>query len=430
MADRNHEEDQGGERHMKTAGDGRLRVALKRLLSRYPLLGGLVATWDLRAEGTDTMAVGMDDQAFVLYYCPDFLARIRIDRIVGVLHHEARHVLYGHVMMDPADFPDKEALVTAQEVTVNEGLPEPLPAGAIRLKDFPTLPRDEDTLTRYRRLRKGRRKKRAKRGKSQQNGPGKRQQSGRGKPACRKRWKDDHGHWREIRDRDSYAKNLMDVTVRGILDECRPSVQPEDRATLERACQAWGIEPGKELSQLPDARGELHVNWRLVLRRHVGRLLAKRAAYSRPPRRFPKLLGIVPGTAMSATKPLILSVVDTSASMTDKMLGAISNELRFLTRDHCVMVVECDCEIQAVYRYRQPIVSVMGRGGTDFRPPLERAFLREHAADLVVFFTDGFGPAPDRSPYIPVIWVLTPDGERPAPWGAVIQMAAEPDEGG
>jgi predicted metal-dependent peptidase len=522
---------------MKTERDGKLRIALERLLWRYPLLGGLAASWDCRPVGTDTMAVGMDDQTFVLYYSPGFVAETNIDQLVGVLHHEARHVIYGHVMMDPDEFTDYEALLIAQEVTVNEGLPEPLPEGAVRLRDFPELPPDEDTVTRYDRLRQesgmslqseskqaqqsnqeqepdrtsqdeadsqqgeGGEKSDGESGDapqehdcgtpqnkcgdkpvdesaktSQDDGDGAAQgnsgeiakgesdktsqekddsQRGVEKPAdesvmpsqgegseTAKGESDkppevqggmpissedreaDHGHWQEIRDQGSHAKNLIDIAMQEFLAAAKqePSTAGADMATLDRACQAWEITPGNELTQLPRIPGKPDVDWRRVLRSRVGRLSMKRPTYSRPPRRFPNMIGIVPGTAQSATKPKIMAVIDTSASMTDEMLGAINLELEFLSRDHQVVIVECDCTIQAVYPYR-PLVCVTGRGGTDFRPPLERAFLREHAVDLVIFFTDGLGPAPEHGPYIPVIWTLTSNGIPPVPWGEVLRMA-------
>ena len=701
MVEDDQEETQDKETQMKTESNGKLRIALERLLWRYPLLGGLVATWDHRPVGTDTVAIGMGDQGFILYYCPDFVAETSIDQLVGVLHHEVRHVIYGHVMMDPDEFANKEALLIAQEVTVNEGLPEPLPEGAVRLKDFPKLPPDEDTLTRYDRLRqesdmslqsesdkpqqgnqghepdktsqdegdsqqgesgekpesesantprgdegdsqqgegeggeksdsesgdapknekdstpqgevgkttegesgkpskdeddgsqrgegnnmpdgestdtsqgddggapqdesnekpdgesadtsqdesdgaqqdtggenaegesdkasmdegdesqqdegaekadsksiddpegddtntppgKGGEKEVDESGRpsqddgdgspqdkggetaegegggtpdsesaraSQSEGDGPQQDKGDktpvdesektskskgagtpqgeggapaegrsgepsqaqgGMPVSGKDWDDDHGHWQEIRDHGSHAKNLVDIAVQGFLagSEQRPSTEDAEMDAVDLACQAWGITPGKELTQLPDVQREPTVDWRRILRRRVGRLMTKRPTYSRPPRRFPDLIGIVPGTAQSATKPTIMAVIDTSLSMSDEMLGEISRELQFLTRDHQVVVVECDVTIQAVYPYR-PIVCVAGRGGTDFRPPLERAFLRKHAVDLVVFFTDGEGPVPEYRPYVPVIWTLTPDGTPPAPWGEVLRM--------
>jgi predicted metal-dependent peptidase len=87
-----------------------------------------------------------------------------------------------------------------------------------------------------------------------------------------------------------------------------------------------------------------------------------------------------------------------------------------------------------------------GRGGTSFYPVFDAATLAWAAdgGDLsgVVVFTDGFGPAPQKPPREPVIWVLMggitlgvnalgagQGGElggvrRPAPWGTVVNAAA------
>ena len=54
--------------------------------------------------------------------------------------------------MAPDEFPDRRALVIAQEVTANEWVKEDLPGEPILLSHFPELPADEDTRTRYRRL--------------------------------------------------------------------------------------------------------------------------------------------------------------------------------------------------------------------------------------------------------------------------------------
>ena len=135
-----------------------------------------------------------------------------------------------------------------------------------------------------------------------------------------------------------------------------------------------------------------------------------------PSRRLPHLVGIVPGTRRRAGRPGILAVIDTSASLTSELLGQISGELGRLAADYRVTVVECDDEIQSVYSYR-PIHSVEGRGGTHLRPPFEPAFLQRYRPDLIVYFTDGEGPSPEKPPRQPVVWCLTPDGERPAEWG-------------
>jgi hypothetical protein len=42
--------------------------------------------------------------------------------------------------------------------------------------------------------------------------------------------------------------------------------------------------------------------------------------------------------------------------------------------------------------------------------------------DVLVYFTDGHGPAPKERPVVAVIWCLTPAGRRPAPWGWLLRM--------
>jgi predicted metal-dependent peptidase len=116
-----------------------------------------------------------------------------------------------------------------------------------------------------------------------------------------------------------------------------------------------------------------------------------------------------------------MAVIDTSGSMSAKLLSAVGGELARLARWYEVLIVECDERVRRVYAYR-PLERVQGRGGTDLRPPLERAFLREHRPDLVLVFTDGFGPAPERPPGIPVVWCVLPGGVRPARWGRQIQL--------
>jgi predicted metal-dependent peptidase len=88
--------------------------------------------------------------------------------------------------------------------------------------------------------------------------------------------------------------------------------------------------------------------------------------------------------------------------------------------------VQCDTEIRArawLARGTTPD-RVRGRGGTDLRPPFAAAELRRYEPDLVVVFTDGHGPAPERAPAsCAVIWVLTGDAPRvPARFGRVVHM--------
>jgi predicted metal-dependent peptidase len=130
----------------------------------------------------------------------------------------------------------------------------------------------------------------------------------------------------------------------------------------------------------------------------------------------------VPGRGRQQARPRILAVVDSSGSIRPDLLTLINEELIRLAQSFEMLVVEADCVVQAVYAYRQPLTDVRGGGGTDLRPALQLDFLRQHRVDLAVYFTDGFGAAPDRPPAIPVIWCLVPGGEAPACWGRGIHI--------
>ncbi len=138
---------------------------------------------------------------------------------------------------------------------------------------------------------------------------------------------------------------------------------------------------------------------------------------------MPDLIGILPAQCRLAIKPVVMAIIDTSDSMVVALLEIIDAELKRLARDYQVTIVECDAVVQTYYSYHGSLKVVHGRGGTDLRPPFEAQFLAKIRPDVIVYFTDGDGPAPDRPPLIPVVWCLTPFGFRPAAWGREIRMA-------
>jgi predicted metal-dependent peptidase len=59
-------------------------------------------------------------------------------------------------------------------------------------------------------------------------------------------------------------------------------------------------------------------------------------------------------------------------------------------------------------------------GGTDFHPVFER--LVSQPPDVLIFLTDGDGPAPVEAPPWPVIWALDGGGTPPAAWGEALTL--------
>jgi predicted metal-dependent peptidase len=188
---------------------------------------------------------------------------------------------------------------------------------------------------------------------------------------------------------------------------------------------AVGLLPGVlsgTQAQAVGARGAGAVNWRQALRRYVRSVLEPEPAFGRPPRRFPHLVGVVPGGARRPQKARVMAVIDTSGSVPPEALTQIADELDEMRRWHEVHVVECDATIHAVYRLTQRLPRVHGRGGTDLRPPFAVGVLAKVRPEVVVYFTDGAGPAPDRAPGVPVLWCLTRGGTKPTGWGWVLTL--------
>ena len=125
---------------------------------------------------------------------------------------------------------------------------------------------------------------------------------------------------------------------------------------------------------------------------------------------FGARLPVVP--KMMSPKPRVCVVVDTSGSMgPDELMRAVSETKAIMksVRGN-VTFMACDCKNTtptAVSNIGQLRELLRGGGGTDFRPPFvaldKQGGLRPH---IVVFITDGCGPAPEVKPPFHVVWLL------------------------
>lgn len=378
-----------------------MQVGLRRLLDRHPLLGGLVAQWRIAASDIGTMGVCWEGDRIALLYDPAFVRAITRDQLVGVLMHEVRHVVYGHCFMDPADWPDWDALRIAQEVTVNEGL-DGLPGQPIVLSDYPQLPPDTDTRERYGILATTDRPK-----------------AGSGDPTL-----DSHDGWRQMRENETMAtaqiRSAVDKIMTGGIDL---KDDADDLQRLRRRFPSIGNRSGSTMERLPQQTRDITVHeLQRELETRPGWARTRGYRFDRPSRRAPHLLGVVPAIAPVRRKVKANAVVDTSGSIDGATLASISAILNRLADTAEWTVVECDAAIQREYPFSGTLDMAKGRGGTDFRPPLESAFLENRQTELVVYFTDGLGPAPRQQPQVDVIWALTKNGRPPAPWGLVLRV--------
>ena len=138
------------------------------------------------------------------------------------------------------------------------------------------------------------------------------------------------------------------------------------------------------------------------------------------PRRFPHLVGIVPGRRTRRFPPTIVFAIDTSGSLDAIQLAAANVELAALAHHvSAITVVHCDATVHRVEPYGGELREVYGGGGTDLRPPFELA--RQLGVDALVYFTDADGSFPDSPPEFPVTWLLSPGAKKRPPWGTVLR---------
>jgi predicted metal-dependent peptidase len=128
--------------------------------------------------------------------------------------------------------------------------------------------------------------------------------------------------------------------------------------------------------------------------------------------------------------PRVFVALDTSGSMGGKDLTDALRETRGVLRAVGAEATFCACDARVhtlakVRTVDEAAALVKGGGGTDFRPVFEALSRERPGPDVVVFFTDGHGPAPEAPPVgVAVVWVLVGSYgvRRPAPWGTCLAV--------
>ncbi|HJN74071.1 MAG TPA: VWA-like domain-containing protein [Myxococcota bacterium] len=384
--------------------EARLTKALCRFITTYPYYVPIMQMARIQlSDDVPTMGLTIRTDIIYLLVGRTFAERCSDDELVGVLHHEINHIVLDHLYFDPAAYPDRRARMIAEEVTANEAIPEgePLPGEPVTLCQFPMLPSDEDTHVRYERL-EGL--------PGPEPGRGGGGEGGQGDPSrtqC------------DCSQRPSMKESMRQELLRRM-------AQGFDPARVKRALgkPGCGDEAAKNLIRLQKVVREPK-NWRSILKPYARRQ-KPRSVLHRPNRRFPELVGIIPGrTRERQAKVRVLAAIDTSGSMDGDSLSVVNREVSEMSRFAKVMVVECDERIQHIHNWAGPLDAVHGGGGTDLRPPLSPKLLAEHRPDIIVYFTDGQANSkvPRNKPgTAPVIWCLTPGGIRPASWGTIVNL--------
>jgi len=152
--------------------------------------------------------------------------------------------------------------------------------------------------------------------------------------------------------------------------------------------------------------GESKVRWESILRAVIARFFSgKQTSYGRQNRRNP-----IFGSRGTRQKPQNTTniILDTSGSVSSKMLEAFFNEIQKLVSISSINVLQWDYSFQSYETFKKGKINhffVKGRGGTDMEAPFLWLEKNKKVADLNILFTDGYCNWPSKKNYavLPVI---------------------------
>lgn len=214
-----------------------------------------------------------------------------------------------------------------------------------------------------------------------------------------------------------------------------------------RASEAFWKQALQEAAQVAKQRGnmsagltrlvneilESKVNWREVLQRFMTERAPDDFTWAKPARRLIGSGIYMPKRIAEDSMGTMVVGVDTSGSMTDKLLQQIAGELNDIkahVKPERLVVIYCDAKVNHVDEFGPSDdieLSMRGGGGTDFRPVFDYIEQNELDPRCLVYFTDTFGDFPDEQPDYPVLWgILAKDGK--VPWGESVLVEEEADD--
>ena len=364
---------------------------INQLLIKEPfyahLLSGVIRIY---TDEVDTAAVGFRDNCTALFINPDFFSKKLkgISQRVAVVKHETLHLVFKHLYRD-TKHKNHDLLNIAADLVVNQYIGSwDLPDFAITLQTFPdlTLEHKQTLEYYYEKLLS-----------IYKNGGKSEPQtyatlvSVMGKPT-----NGNHSKWANPGEGGLPA---------AILD------QKIAEALKRTPSRYHGTLPGDLLAYIRTLGHKEHsIDWKRMLR--IFATSNGRSYVSHTMKRISKRYGTRPGIKIKRLWNLCL-VIDTSGSIDDKTLEAFLGEINHIHKCGAeITLIQCDAAVKTVSKYTPgKAIKVQGGGGTNFDPALQH--IKEHKSKFggAIYFTDGCAPKPKVKIGIPLLWVITPNGD-------------------
>ena len=390
------------------------------------------------------MAVGLRDRSFVLYYNKEFLEKLSMRHLRGVLLHEIMHII--HLSGDRMGTRDHGLSNIAQDVAIND-MVEQTSIGSERLKlpryvckmkqiskmgyrgeaifepiyDFLYEKADKIIIVIPNASGTGECPNCGGTGVDPEGGDKDSSDEGKnGKGDCPVCGGTGHG-------KGTDGKETMSTTDNH--SEQRP-LKESEKAILEdiinnARSRSWGSVSGNTQQQIEELIKTKEIPWRKKLAMMLSRYVHEPGAiyentWARRNRRSLPLPGI-----RKMSKKVVVSV-DTSGSIADYDLKIFFGQVEKIIKDYsCMTLIQWDVKVQRVEQYRKgdwKKIQIRGRGGTDVQDLYDYVNTNMKKTSVIINFTDGYFSELKNMYGIPTIWAIVNNDNFTAAKGKVIYI--------
>ena len=414
----------------EVAKDFKLDPYLLDMLWNEPFYASIMRSVEkIKTDSIPTAGVAAIDGKLKMWWNPAFVASLAPEKVRGLLKHEARHIILGHIASrrkEPhlqwnyatdwsinCEIPDNELPEMGlkpgkaytplteeqlegmsdqqiQDYQTLSSFQEKLPSHMSAEWYFTELMNNEEAneaLTRSK-------------------------ESGGGMPGDM----DDHGGWDEMSDDErEYVKGKVKEAI-------KDAVKKADN----NGARGWGSISSEARKRIRSIISN-EVQWQQVLKKFCG--FSRRSTRTRSWTRLnKKYMGAAPGVKRGYTSSIAV-YIDQSGSVDDKSLEQLFAELANLSKRTEFVCYHFDTAVdeksETVWKKgRMPDVFRTRCGGTDFKAPTKHANENKHRFDGYLILTDGEAPDPGPS-RLKRGWVVIPGRELmfdPSKSDFVIQM--------
>lgn len=370
------------------------------------------------SEEISTAAVGlMERQMVKLMVNSDFWDGLNEDTRYGLIKHEVLHIVFNHLITQ-RDYSHKRLFNIAADVVVNQYInKDQLPEGGItfeRLEHYKKShgiewERDKDVGYYYRQLLKV----------QQNSNSGTGQGSGQSSDTPMRNPNGDldlsdllsednseldkHKFWEAFKELSPAEAKMLEKQMESIFKQSM--IRIRGQKVHHYGYMSAGL---REKLETKLASLDSVINWKRVLRLFA--CTSNSSFVKNTLRRPSKRYGTTPGIKVKRRNKLLV-VLDTSGSIQMPEVEEFFGEIHQIWRQGSeIYIIECDVKIHKEYPYRGQLPpEIKGRGGNDSTPPI--VFANEkYRPDAILFFTDGYVPAPRIDPRCPLLWIISSSG--------------------